>query len=129
LNTMIVVLVISAISVSIGAVTTATYLNLSATTRAAAMAQVTADLKTSVTIIGGKLPGAAVEWNENGEASVKTFAMPRLMLNHDLVDSVARLTGENVTLYGAEGAGKPVTMLSSTWQLPDGERLGGEVLG
>jgi Methyl-accepting chemotaxis protein len=130
LNTMIVGLVISAIVVSIGAVTTATYLNLSSTTRADAMARITADLKTTVTVIGGKLPGAAVEWDdETGLATVQTFSMPRLMLNHDLVDSVARLTGENVAVYAAEAAGKPIISISSTWQLEDGGRLMGEVIG
>jgi methyl-accepting chemotaxis protein len=129
LNTMIVVLVISAIIVSIGAVTIATYLNLSATTRAAAMAQINADLKTTVTVIGGKLPGAAVEWTEDGSvASMTTWAMPRLFVNHELVDSVARLTGENVTLYGAPDDGEPLTAISSTWQAADGERLLGDVL-
>ncbi|NMA97703.1 MAG: HAMP domain-containing protein, partial [Phyllobacteriaceae bacterium] len=129
LNTMIVGLVIAAIIVSIGAVTIATYLNLSATTRASAMERIQADLKTTVTVVGGKLPGAAVEWAEDGSvASMTTWAMPRLFTNHELVDSVARLTGENVTLYGADEAGKPIVALSSTWQTPDGERLLGDVL-
>src|SRR5690606_12711911 len=43
--------------------------------------------------------------------------------------SVARLTGENVAVYAAEAAGKPIISISSTWQLEDGGRLMGEVIG
>src|SRR3546814_10150384 len=109
---MIATLVISAIIVSIAAVTTATYVNLSASTRANAMAQLEGDLRTAATVVGGKLPGSEVAWAEDGSiASVKTWAMPRLFVNHDLVDSVVRLTGENVTIYGAEAADKPLIAL------------------
>ncbi|WP_244488993.1 methyl-accepting chemotaxis protein [Devosia sp. Root635] len=129
LTTMIAILVISAIIVSIAAVTTATYINLSASTRATAMSQLDGDLRTAATVVGGKLPGAEVAWAEDGSiASVKTWAMPRLFVNHDLVDSVARLTGESVTIYGAEDATKPLTALSSTLLTPEGERSVGQVL-
>ncbi|MCR6672297.1 methyl-accepting chemotaxis protein [Devosia ginsengisoli] len=129
LTTMIATLVISAIIVSIAAVTAATYVNLSASTRANAMSRLEGDLRTAATVIGGKLPGAEVVWAEDGSiASVKTWAMPRLFVNHDLVDSVVRLTGESVTIYGAEEVGKPLTALSSTLLTPEGERLMGQVL-
>ncbi|KQX35790.1 hypothetical protein ASD04_13545 [Devosia sp. Root436] len=129
LTTMIAILVISAIIVSIAAVTTATYLTLSASTRASAMSQLEGDLRTAATVVGGKLPGAEVAWAEDGSiASVKTWAMPRLFVNHDLVDSVVRLTGESVTIYGAEDATKPLTALSSTLLTPEGERMMGQPL-
>ena len=129
LTTMIAILVISAIIVSIAAVTTATYLNLSASTRASAMAELEGDLRTAATVVGGKLPGSEVAWAEDGSiASVKTWAMPRLFVNHDLVDSVVRLTGETVTIYGAEDHSKPLVALSSTLVTPEGERLLGDVL-
>jgi methyl-accepting chemotaxis protein len=129
LTTMIATLVISAIIGSIAAVTTATYLNLSAATRASAMSQLENDLRTAATVVGGKLPGAEVVWAENGSISaLKTWAMPRLFVNHDLVDSVVRLTGESVTIYGAADAGMPLTGLSSTLLTPEGERLVGDVL-
>ena len=129
LTTMIATLVISAIIVSIAAVTTATYLNLSASTRASAMAELEGDLRTAATVVGGKLPGSEVAWAEDGSiASVKTWAMPRLFVNHDLVDSVVRLTGETATIYGAEDHSKPLVALSSTLVTPEGERLLGDVL-
>ena len=129
LTTMIATLVISAIIVSIAAVTTATYVNLSASTRASAMAELEGDLRTAATVVGGKLPGSEVAWAEDGSiASVKTWAMPRLFVNHDLVDSVARLTSETVTIYGAEDHSKPLVALSSTLVTPEGERLLGDVL-
>ena len=113
LTTMIATLVISAIIVSIAAVTTATYINLSASTRASAMAELEGDLRTAATVVGGKLPGSEVAWAEDGSiASVKTWAMPRLFVNHDLVDSVVRLTGETATIYGAEDHSKPLIALS-----------------
>ena len=129
LTTMIAILVISAIIVSIAAVTTATYINLSASTRASAMAELEGDLRTAATVVGGKLPGSEVAWAEDGSiASVKTWAMPRLFVNHDLVDSVVRLTGETATIYGAEDHSKPPVALSSTLVTPEGERLLGDVL-
>jgi methyl-accepting chemotaxis protein len=129
LTTMIAILVISAIIVSIAAVTTATYVNLSASTRASAMADLEGDLRTAATVVGGKLPGSEVAWAEDGSiASVKTWAMPRLFVNHDLVDSVVRLTGETATIYGAEDHSKPLIALSSTLVTPEGERLLGDVL-
>jgi Methyl-accepting chemotaxis protein len=129
LTTMIATLVISAIIVSIAAVTAATYLNLSASTRASAMADLEGDLRTAATVVGGKLPGSEVVWAEDGSiASVKTWAMPRLFVNHELVDSVVRLTGETATIYGAEDHSKPLIALSSTLVTPEGERLLGDVL-
>ena len=129
LTTMIATLVISAIIVSIAAVTAATYLNLSASTRASAMADLEGDLRTAATVVGGKLPGSEVTWAEDGSiASVKTWAMPRLFVNHELVDSVVRLTGETATIYGAEDHSKPLIALSSTLVTPEGERLLGDVL-
>jgi methyl-accepting chemotaxis protein len=130
LTTMIAALVISSIIMSIAAVTTATYLNLSASTREGAMARLESDLRTAATVVGGKLPGAEVIWAEDGSiAAIKTWAMPRLFVNHDLVDSVQRLTGESVTIYGAEDASKPLVALSSTLADEAGERLVGDTLG
>src|SRR5690554_881487 len=129
LTTMIATLVISSIIVSIAAVTTATYLNLSASTRAGAMARLESDLRTAATVSGGKMPGAEVVWAEDGGIEgIKTWAMPRLFVNHDLVDSVQRLTGESVTIYGAEDATKPLTALTSTLATAEDQRLIGQIL-
>jgi methyl-accepting chemotaxis protein len=129
LTTMIAILVISAIIVSIAAVTTATYLNLSASTRDGAMARLESDLRTAATVAGGKMPGAEVIWAEDGGIeAITTWAMPRLFVNHDLVDSVQRLTGESVTIYGAEDASKPLTALTSTLTTAEDQRLIGQAL-
>ncbi len=123
LTTMISMLVISAIIVSIIAVTAATYVNLNATTRDNAMAQLERDLRTAATIVGGDMPGAQVTWAESGEIdAIKTWAMPRLFVNHDLIDSVVRLTGETAALFGAEKPGEPMLSLTSTLLNAEGGR-------
>jgi methyl-accepting chemotaxis protein len=129
LTTMIVGLVMSAIIVSIAATSIATYLNLSASTRATALSRIESDIRTAATVIGGKMAATEVRWAaDQSIESVKTFAMPRLFVNHDLVDSVARLTGEQVMIYGAEDTGQPLKVLTSTVAAEDGTRELGEVL-
>ena len=128
MTTTIAVLVIAAIIISIGAVTSATYLNMNASTRAQAMAQLEGGLRTAVTVAGSNMPGAEVVWAENGAVeSMNTWAMPRLFVNNDLVDSIARLTGESAAIYGADEAGKPLKLLTSTLETADGERLVGTI--
>ncbi|OAM77835.1 methyl-accepting chemotaxis protein [Devosia elaeis] len=128
MTAMIAGLVISAIIMSIGAVTTATYLNLSASSRAEAMVRLENSLRTAATVAGSNLPAAEVTWAEDGSlAALRTWAMPRIFVNHNLVDSIANLTGESATIYSAEGPGKPLEALSSTLVGADGARLVGGV--
>ena len=78
LTTMIAGLVISAVIVSVGVVTVAIYLNLSAATRETALNQQVTNLKTAATIVQSSLPGAEVRhieprrmWSDEPEEDVE----------------------------------------------------------
>ncbi|WP_332702112.1 methyl-accepting chemotaxis protein [Devosia sp.] len=130
LTTMIAVLVISAIIVSVTVVTAAIYINLSASTREVALAQQMTNLKTAATVVQGSLPGAEVTWLEdNGIDKVTTWAMPRKFLNDELVDSIARITGEAATIFGWDEASQDFLRMSTTIVGDDGARIVGTPLG
>jgi methyl-accepting chemotaxis protein len=130
LTTMIAILVISAIIVSVSVVTAAIYLNLSASTRATAFSEQTTNLKTAATIVQGSLPGAEVVWAENGDiAEIRTWAMPRQFLNNEIVDSIARITGEAATIFGWDEATQDFVRMTTTIVGEDGERIVGTSLG
>ncbi|MBE0581192.1 methyl-accepting chemotaxis protein [Devosia sp.] len=130
LTTMIAILVISAIIVSVSVVTAAIYLNLSASTRATALDQQTTNLKTAATIVQASLPGAEVVWSETGDiAEIRTWAMPRQFLNHEIVDSIARITGEAATIFGWDEASQDFFRMTTTIVGDDGERIVGTPLG
>ena len=130
LTTMIAILVISAIIVSVSVVTAAIYLNLSASTRATALSQQMTNLKTAATIVQGSLPGAEVVWSETGDiAEIRTWAMPRQFLNNEIVDSIARITGEAATIFGWDEANQDFVRMTTTIVGDDGERVVGTPLG
>ena len=130
LTTGIAALVVTAIILSIGAVSAAIYVNLSASLRAQALEQQHTNLKAAASIVAGSLPGAQVEWAEDGElASLSTFAMPRQFINHDIVDSIVRVTGESATIFGWDEAQQDFVRMTTTIRDAQGERILGTVLG
>ena len=130
LTTMIAALVISAIIVSVGVVSAAIFVNLSASTNATAMRQQVTNLKTAATIVEGSLPGAEVEWTETGDiAAIRTWAMPRQFLDNGLVDSISRVTGEAATIFGWDETEQDFMRMTTTIAGPDGARILGTPLG
>ena len=130
LTTMIAALVISAIIVSVGVVSAAIFVNLSASTNATAMRQQVTNLKTAATIVEGSLPGAEVEWTETGDiAAIRTWAMPRQFLDNGLVDSISRVTGEAATIFGWDETEQDFMRMTTTIEGPDGARILGTPLG
>jgi len=129
LTTMIAGLVISAVIVSVGVVTVAIYLNLSAATRETALNQQVTNLKTAATIVQSSLPGAEVQWTDTGDiASIRTWAMPRQFINHDMMDSIARVTGQSATIFGLDEASQDFVRMTTTILGEDGQRLVGTPL-
>ena len=131
LTTMIAALVISAILVAVAVVTASIYVTLSGSVRSSAETQQFVNLKTAATIVQGKLPGAEVIWNEEGTdiAGISTFAMPRQFINHDIVDSIARITGQSAAIYGWDAAAGDYVSMTTTLVGPDGERAIGSPIG
>jgi methyl-accepting chemotaxis protein len=130
LTTAIVTMVVVAILISVLSVSTAIYFNLSSTLRQQAEHQQRANLKTAATILAGNLPGAEVTWGEDGALEkITAFAMPRQFVNHDLVDSIVRLTGESATIFSFDPAQQDFVRMSTTLIGEDGERIIGTTLG
>ncbi|MFP9138595.1 methyl-accepting chemotaxis protein [Devosia sp. XGJD_8] len=130
LTTMIASLVISAIIVAVTVVTAAIYINLSASTRDVALAQQITNLKTAATVVQGSLPGAEVIWSETNDIEkVQTWAMPRQFLNDELVDSIARITGEAATIFGWDEESQDFVRMTTTIVGADGARIVGTPLG
>ncbi|MHA6300221.1 methyl-accepting chemotaxis protein [Devosia sp. CAU 1758] len=130
MTTAIAALVIVAILLSVSLVSAAIYVSLSSTLRAQAVGQQTSNLKTAATILASNLPGADVSWAEDGTlAGISTFAMPRQFLNHDIVDSIVRLTGETATIFGWDEASQDFVRLSTNILDANGERIVGTPLG
>ncbi|WP_297577752.1 methyl-accepting chemotaxis protein [Devosia sp.] len=129
-TTGIVMLVVAAILLSVALVSGAIYFNLSSQLRQQAETRQVANLKTAATILASNLPGAEVTWGEQGELqSISTWAMPRQFLNHDIVDSVVRLTGESATIFGWDEAQQDFVRMTTTITDPQGERIVGTTLG
>ncbi len=123
-------LVIVSILLSVSVVSAAIYINLSATLRKQAETQQISNLKTAATIMANNLPGAEVQWGEDGNiAKVATWAMPRQFLNHEIVDSIVRLTGETATIFGWDPAQNDFVRMTTTIAGADGERIVGTTLG
>jgi methyl-accepting chemotaxis protein len=130
LTSAIVTMVIVAILIAVMTVSGAIYMSLSSTLRQQAEEQQRANLKTAATILANNLPGAEVTWGEDGSlVSISTFAMPRQFLNHDIVDSIVRLTGESATIFGFDAAQSDFVRMTTTLVGEDGERIVGTTLG
>ena len=130
LTTAIVTMVVAAILISVLTVSVAIYLNLSTTMRQQAEQQQRANLKTAATILAGTLPGSEVTWGEDGSLEkITAFSMPRQFLNHDLVDSIVRLTGESATVFGFDPAQQDFVRMTTTLVGEDGVRIVGTTLG
>jgi methyl-accepting chemotaxis protein len=130
LTTAIAALVVVTILVSVAVVSAAIYLNLSTAMRQQAATQQVSNLKTAATILANNLPGAEVTWNEDGSlAQVGAWAMPRQFINHDIVDSIVRLTGETATIFGWDAEQQDFVRMTTTITGADGERIVGTPLG
>ena len=126
----IVYLVVATIILSIGAVTLAVYSSLGTSLRAQAIEQQHANLKTAATILSGSLPGSEAKWSESGDLDgMVAWAMPRQFLNHDIVDSIVRLTGESATVFGWDEAQQDFMRMTTTLVDEKGERMVATGLG
>jgi methyl-accepting chemotaxis protein len=129
MTALIATLVISGILLSIAAVCTATYITLSNQSRAEAMVTLENHMRTAVSLISSEMASTKVEWKEDGSVNrVTAFSMPRVFINHNIIDSVVRLTGGTAMIYATEEAGQPLKVLTSSYLQEDGERSLGATL-
>jgi len=120
----IVCVVVASIILSVSAVTFVVYSNLGESLRSQAIDRKVANLKTAATILSGSLPGSEAKWTEDGNLeSIVVWAMPRQFLNHDIVDSIARLTGESAAIYGFDAEKQHFFPMTTTLTTAAGERM------
>ena len=129
LTTSIAGMVVVSIFAAITAVVAAIYMNMSSTTETNAERQLQLSLQTAAIIAQAELPTALLTWSEGGEIeSFRTFALPRLFVDHRIVDVISRVTDEPVAIYVRNEETGVFAALSTTYFKADGERLLGEVL-
>ncbi len=129
LTTGIAGLVISAVIVSVAAVSLAIFISLSASVRSDAMAGQVKALKTAATILKGGMSDTNVTWTPEGELdAISTWMMPGQFGKHELVDSIARVTGEAATIFSWDEASQDFVRQSTTIIGADGERIIGTPL-
>ncbi|MDC9826406.1 methyl-accepting chemotaxis protein [Devosia sp. ZB163] len=123
LTTAISAMVFLAVAIAISAVLFAVYLMLEANTRTTAHDRLTADLRIAAAILEVNLPNSDIYWTESGQLErIEAKAMPKFR-NHDLIDTIGRVTGDTATLFVLDPqtqdfVGKTTTLTDET-----GERL------
>ncbi|WIJ25576.1 methyl-accepting chemotaxis protein [Devosia sp. RR2S18] len=130
MTTKIAALVISAVILSVAVVVATIFFTFLGATRDQALEQQAVNLKTAATILQGSLAAAEVAWTEDGDIdSISTWAMPRRFINHDMVDSIARVTGQAATIFGWDETLQDFVRMSTTIVGEDGERILDTTLG
>jgi methyl-accepting chemotaxis protein len=130
MTTKIAALVISAVILSVAVVVATIFFTFLGATRDQALEQQAVNLKTAATILQGSLAAAEVAWTEEGDIeSISTWAMPRRFINHDMVDSIARVTGQSATVFGWDETLQDFVRMSTTIVGEDGERILDTTLG
>jgi len=123
LTTTISAMVFLAVTVAIAAVLFAVWVMLAANTRDTANQRLTADLRTAAAILEVNLPNSDIFWNAAGELEkLEAKAMPKFR-NHDLIDTIGRVTGDTATLFVFDAQTQDFTRKSTTLLDDKGERI------
>ncbi|MDB5542098.1 MAG: hypothetical protein JWQ89_3825 [Devosia sp.] len=123
LTTAISVMVFLAVTVAIAAVLFAVWTMLGANTRETADQRLAADLRIAAAILEVNLPSSEIFWSEDGQLQkIEAKAMPKFR-NHDLIDTIGRVTGDTATLFVFDPTTGDFTGKSTTLLDDKGERL------
>ena len=99
LTSSIALMVVVAVAFSIGAVLTGVWLLLAANTQSTVDQRLSADLRITAAILEVNLPNSDIEWTEDGQLDkIVAKAMPKFR-NHDLINTIGRVTGGSATLF------------------------------
>ncbi|WP_244445682.1 methyl-accepting chemotaxis protein [Devosia sp. LC5] len=129
MTTAIAALVISAVIVSVAAVSLAMFISLSASVRMEAMEGQVKAIKTAATILKGGMPDTNVAWTPEGELeAISTWMMPGQFGKDELVNSIARVTGEAATIFVWDEATADFVRKSTTIIGADGAPIVGTPL-
>jgi methyl-accepting chemotaxis protein len=123
LTTTISAMVFLAVTVAIATVLFAVWTMLAANTRDTASQRLAADLRTAAAILEVNLPNSDIFWSEAGELEkIEAKAMPKFR-NHDLIDTIGRVTGDTATLFVFDAETQEFTRKSTTIVDDKGERI------
>ncbi len=123
LTTTISAMVFLAVTVAIAAVLFAVWTMLAANTRDTADQRLAADLRIAAAILEVNLPNSDIFWSEAGELEkIEAKAMPKFR-NHDLIDTIGRVTGDTATLFVFDAETQDFTRKSTTILDDKGERI------
>jgi len=99
LTSSVALMVVVAVAVSIGTVLGAVWLLLAANTQTTVDQRLDADLRIAAAILEVNLPNSDIFWTEDGELDkIEAKAMPKFR-NHELINTIGRVTGESATLF------------------------------
>ena len=115
---------VCSITLAIGAVLVGLYVSLSATVQSDAAHEVASATRISAEILQVNLPSLEIASDEAGNVATLTMrSMPRFR-SHDVIDTIARVAGQNAVIYVHDAEVSPdLTVGSSSFVKPDGERL------
>jgi methyl-accepting chemotaxis protein len=123
LTTAISTMVFFAVAVAIAAVLFAVWTMLAANSRDTAEQRLAADLRIAAAILEVNLPNSDVFWTEAGELErLEAKAMPKFR-NHDLIDTIGRVTGDTATLFVFDPETQDFVSRSTTVLDDKGERM------
>ena len=123
LTTVIAAMAVTAVVVAIVVVTAAVWMMLAANSRATADQRLGADLRTAAAILEVNLPSSDIYWNEDGTlGKIEAKAMPKFR-NHDLIDTIGRVTGDTATLFVHDPETQDFLRKTTTVLAADGNRI------
>ena len=123
LTTSISAMVFVAVAVAIASVLFAVWLLLAANTRQTAEDRLLADLRVSAAILEMNLPHWVFTWDEAGELqAVEAKSIPKFR-NHDMIDTVGRVTGDTATIFAYDPATQDFVRKTTNLVGTDGERI------
>ncbi len=123
LTTAISAMVFVAVTVAIAAVLLSVWAMLAANTRSTADERLATDLRIAAAILEVNLPNSDIFWTEDGRLEkIEAKAMPKFR-NHDLIDTIGRVTGDTATLFVFDAEKQDFVRKSTTIVDDKGERI------
>ena len=117
LTTSIALFVVGSIALSIAAVATAIYFQISANVMDQARKEQLANMRTTIAVLETQMPGSVMERDENGEVTtITTFRMPKLR-THDMVDAIGGITKGPISLLRFEPEQEAFVQFTTTKML------------
>jgi methyl-accepting chemotaxis protein len=122
LTTTISVMVVLSITLAIGAVLATMAMSLTDNARSTASERLAADVRIAAAILEINLPNSDVYWTEAGQVErIEARSMPKFR-NHDLIDTIGRVTGDTATLFVYDPETDDFVRKTTNIMLESGER-------